>query len=83
MIFSNQTDIRNAKPVIFINNNNEAENDPNLILPLSQITPQDQSPYIRFLGVYIDPFLSYKHHINLITGKLSKALYIMRTAKKI
>ena len=46
MIFSNSPDIRNAKPQIVINNNNDEneENNPNLILPLSQITPQDNPP---------------------------------------
>ena len=83
MIFSNSPIIRNSTPEITINNNNQNEFDPNLVWNLSQIMPHDNNPYIRFLGIHIDPCLSYNHHINLVQSKLSKALFIMRTAKNI
>jgi hypothetical protein len=36
---------------------------------------------IKFLGVYFDPSLNFKFHINFIMKKLSRALFFMRTAK--
>ncbi len=83
MIFSNSPEIRNAKPTIVINNNNQNEDNPNLVINLTQISIQDPTPYIRFLGIHIDPFLSYNHHIGLVLSKLSKALFIMRSAKNV
>ena len=37
--------------------------------------------YVKFLGLYIDPFLSFNFHAKQIIKKISCALYFMRTAK--
>ncbi len=83
MIFSNTATVRNSKPNITIDYNLEDENDDKLIVNLSQILPTDPEPYIRFLGVYIDPFLLYNYHVKLVASKLSKALYILQAAKNL
>ena len=41
------------------------------------------TPYAKFLGVLIDPKLSFKTHISYITKKVSTSLYFLRGAKKV
>lgn len=60
------------------------ENDPNTgtYIPLlrkeiSQVNPESNVPAIKFLGVYFDPYLSFKFQINQLSIQLSKALYIL------
>jgi hypothetical protein len=36
---------------------------------------------IKFVGVFFDPLLNFKFHINYVTIKLPRALYFLRTAK--
>ena len=81
MIFSNSPNIKNSRPAIFIDSNNHHENDKNKCLSIGQVHPLDNIPYIRFLGVHIDPSLSFQFHINIIHSKLSKTMYILRTVK--
>ena len=83
MIFSNNPAVRNSKPNIVIDYNLPDENAANLSFQIGQITTQDPNPYIRFLGVHIDPLLSFNSHVKIINSKLSKALYIIRAAKNI
>ncbi len=83
MIFSNTPTIRNARPHIYINSNNFNEDNMDNYLPIGQIHPSDQIPYIRFLGVFIDPLFSFQNHIKIVASKLSKALFILRKSKNI
>lgn len=83
MIFSNSPTIKNSKPVIFIDSNNEGENFDHLKLPISQVLSTDQYPYVRFLGVLIDPALSFQPHVKYISNKLSKSLYILRKVQNL
>ncbi len=78
MIYSNTPEIRQSKPKIFINNNNEGENVEKNLIKIEQV-----SSSVRFLGVLVDPSLSFNLHIKNVTTKLSRSLYILRTAKKI
>jgi hypothetical protein len=79
--------ISNSKtsPVIsiFINNNNINENEPNNIFQLKQVFNSDSVPAIKYLGVFFDPQLNFKYHINYISKKISKALYLLRSVKHI
>ena len=68
---------------ITINNNNLNEKSTNLKLMLNQISPANNSPFMCFLGVFIDPQLTFSHHVNLLTSKLYKSLFIMRKTKNI
>jgi hypothetical protein len=66
-----------------INCNNDGENFPDLIFQIERVTSFSSTPAIKFLGLYIDPDLSFKFHINTISKKLSKSLYFIRSAKNI
>ena len=54
-----------------------------LIDPIPRVLPTDDVPAVRFLGVYFDPNLNFQFHIKTIVSKLSKALYILRSAKNL
>ncbi len=38
---------------------------------------------IKFLGVHLDPFLTFKHHISILNSKLSTGLYFIRSVRNI
>jgi hypothetical protein len=78
LISHNTTTILQPYHIIHINNNNHNENDPSLIIPLSRILNTDEIPAIKYLGVYFDPDLNFKYHINQINKKLSYAIYSLR-----
>jgi hypothetical protein len=40
-------------------------------------------PAIKYLGVYFDPALSFKYHVQHISTKISKALYHLRCVRNI
>ena len=83
MLFYNSPAIRNLNIEIFINSNNENESDPHKCIPIPRVLPTDDVPAVRFLGVYFDPNLNFQFHIKTIVSKLSKALYILRSAKNL
>jgi hypothetical protein len=37
---------------------------------------------VKFLGIHLDPSLTFKYHVNKTITKLSSALYALRSAKK-
>jgi hypothetical protein len=81
VISSNQT-VLSSNIELFINNNNTNDlANPNLIHPLLRVTSSDKIPAIKYLGVFFDPSLNFKYHINYINSKLSRALYSLRTVK--
>ncbi len=51
------------------------------MIQMPNVNLNSETPAIKFLGVYFDPSLNFKFHINLIMKKLSRALFFMRTAK--
>jgi len=66
---------------LYIDNNNSNEPfNPDLKTELVRISPESE-PNIRFLGLLVDPTLSYKDHAQKIAQKISTSLYFMRTAK--
>ena len=69
-------------PALYCNNNNTDQNLPELINVLGRVSSTDSTPAIKFLGVYFDPALNFKHHISILKNKLSRALYALRTVKK-
>jgi hypothetical protein len=68
---------------IYINNNNELENDNCKIFELKRVSTNDREPAIKYLGVFFDENLTFKHHINSLNSKLSRALYSLRNVKNI
>jgi Reverse transcriptase (RNA-dependent DNA polymerase) len=81
ILFSNSTPVLNMQLDVFINSNNAGENALNLITPIDRISANSEVPAIKFLGIYIDPSLSFKYHISTVNAKISKALYFLRSAK--
>lgn len=64
-----------TKKILFANKLNQSY----VIDAVELETQKDDA--VRFLGVYIDPSLNYKHHIRVLSGKLNKAIYALRTLK--
>jgi len=81
MIFSNSPAVKNATPILCLDNNNDNENNVDLRVMLGQVSPSTEEKVIRFLGVLIDPNLSYSFHIKNITARLSRSLFLIRSAK--
>jgi len=55
--------------------------DPSKIYNMNYIN-NSTTPYAKFLGVLIDPKLTFKPHVANIVKKVSTALYFLRGAKK-
>ena len=70
---------------LYINENNSSASNPNpdLIKPIDYVNNASEIPAIKFLGVYFDPNLNFKYHIQKLNEKLSRALFILRQCKKI
>ena len=66
--------------VFNFNDINSLAPSPDLIKPMHCVN-NDSDPCIRFLGVLIDPHLSFKNHISLLNKKLSTALYYLRAVR--
>ena len=65
---------------IVINHNNDNQNDEDLITKLSCVNINNDIPAIKFLGVFLDPKLNFKYHIDMIHSKISRFLYAIITA---
>jgi hypothetical protein len=84
MVFSN-----NEKNVDFeslnicLNYNDVGKNDPSLIKKMGYINSESEIPAIKYLGVYIDPKLNFKYHIEKIKKTLSRSLYIIRKSSNL
>ena len=82
LVISNSHAVLNSNINLFINNNNpEAGNDPSLIYPIARISSLSPVPAVKFLGVYFDPAMNFKFHINSISTKISRALFMLRRCK--
>ena len=64
-------------------NNNNCIPLPELIKPLERITTESPLPAIKFLGIYIDPNLNFKFHINTLNSKISKSMYFLKAVKNV
>jgi len=86
ILYSQNIQVRNSDINIFINNSNNINlylENPNdqLLAKLERVKSEDKIPAIRFLGVFFDPNLNFNYHIQILTSKLAKTLYIMRNSK--
>ena len=52
--------------VLLCNNNNMDQNSADKICRISQVTSVNNTPAVKFLGVYFDPNLNFKYHINIL-----------------
>ena len=83
LVFSNSQVVKNMDIQLYIDNNNYGEDDIQNKFFIQRVSTTDDVPAIRFLGVYIEPNLNFHYHTKLIISKLSNALYILRSAKKL
>jgi hypothetical protein len=81
MVFSNSPAVVNHDFNIVIDNNNENFRDPLNVFRLQRITHNCDVPAIKFLGVFMDPSLNFKYHIQSVAKKISVGLYFIRTAR--
>jgi hypothetical protein len=81
MVFSNSQAVNNFDFNIVIDNNNDNLYDPLKVVRIQRVTQNDDIPAIKFLGVFMDPSLNFKYHIQSIAKKISVGLYFIRTAK--
>jgi Reverse transcriptase (RNA-dependent DNA polymerase) len=82
MVFSNSNAINNFNFNVVINNNNNVlDNNVNLIFPIERVHSNSEIPAIKFLGVFMDPNLNFKFHIQKIAKKISAGLYFIRSAR--
>ncbi len=83
ILFSNSNLARETENKIFICNSEHYSTDLNVVTPIEKICVQSEIPAIKFLGIYIDPQLDFKFHIDYLSSKISKAMYFLRNSKKI
>jgi len=83
IIFTNSPAVSQADYEVCIDNNNPSQIDAVNVYKLVRVKNSDKVPAIKYLGVYFDPNLSFKFHIDYINQKLSKALYGLRSVKNL
>ncbi len=84
MIFNKREDTIDWEDInVFIDSNNDNENNPELINKIGVVNGRSKVPAIKFLGVFIDSNLSFKYHIDFIRKKVSSSLYMINRAKNI
>jgi hypothetical protein len=66
---------------VYINLNNENENDPSKISNLKLISYNGEEKYAKHLGVLIDPILSYKSHFEKLYKKVNRAVFSLKQMK--
>jgi hypothetical protein len=59
------------------------QNEQSLIHEIKRVLPSDDVPAIKYLGVYFDPHLNFKFHVQQLSLKLSLALFQIRRVKNI
>ena len=69
--------------VIDENDVGSLNHNPELVKRLVYVNNESATPAIKFLGVYFDPSLNFKYHIEQINTKLSKALFNLQRCKNI
>ena len=69
--------------VNFVFNNNDPDmlQDPSLIYPVEIINNNSPTPAFKMLGIYLDENLSFNYHVKQLSSKISKSLYLMRSAR--
>ena len=82
MLFTNSNEVKNKNFNIVLDfNNDDSVPDPTLVSNLERVNVDSKIPAIKFLGIFIDPQLSFKFHIDFLIGKVSKAMYFLRSVK--
>lgn len=82
ILFSTR-DTKNVPFNLFCNNNNNEDKAVHLISPILCVSEESSVPAVKFLGVFIDPQLSFKYHITKLKSQLAKGLFAIKSAKNI
>ena len=84
ILFTNSNEARSKNIEILLNfNNDNCVPSLDLIKHLERVTSESTVPAIKFLGIYIDPHLNFKFHINMLNSKVSKSMYFLRAVKNV
>jgi len=83
IIFTNSPTVSQSDYEVCIDNNNPNQAVAENVFKLIRVKNSDKVPAIKYLGVYFDPNLSFKYHIEYVNLKLSKALYGLRSVKNL
>ena len=77
-------EIRIIYSTVYLNNNDigTVPEDPELVSEIIFLNTADE-PVIRFLGLFLDPNLTFKYHIAKVVSKIAKGMFIIRTVKNI
>jgi hypothetical protein len=82
LLFTHSQAAKENPPEIHINNNDVgAIHDPSKLISIPNINAKSTVPAVKFLGIFIDPALNFKYHVEKMTKKLATALFFMRNAK--
>lgn len=65
------------------NEPNTPDPNPQLRKKIGFVNHESNEPAIKFLGIYLDPGLNFKFHIDQLNKKLSKSLFCIRRSKNI
>ena len=84
ILFTNCSNVRAKNVDILLNfNNDNAVQSAHLSSSLTRVTSSSVVPAIKFLGIFIDPLLNFKFHIDTIIRKISKSMYFLRSVKHV
>jgi hypothetical protein len=72
---------QNHPPVLFNSNEIGTVNDPSKIFPIERIHNNGTTKSFKLLGVFLDEYLSFEAHINMLCSKVSRSLYIINRSK--
>ena len=72
MVFSNSQIVKNMNIELFIDCNNNEENDLSKCSPIFRVLATDDLPAVRFLGVYFDLSLNFQYHTKIIISNYLK-----------
>ena len=82
-MFTNSPDVRAQEVNIVLDFNNEDDiQSEALISSLTRVTSESEVPAVKFLGIFIDPALNFKFHLQSICSKVSKSMFFLRSVKK-
>ena len=84
ILFTNCSNVRAKNVDILLNFNNDNDvQSAHLSSSLTRVTSSSVVPAIKFLGIFIDPLLNFKFHIDTIISKISKSMYFLRSVKHV
>ena len=82
ILFTNSPDVRAQEVNIVLDFNNEDDiQSEALISSLTRVTSESEVPAVKFLGIFIDPALNFKFHLQSICSKVSKSMFFLRSVK--